>query len=648
MNDVEKIARISAEQVEGASVEALSNRPNDRTGFQRGGLSAQELKAYFSALAKLSIDKVNEILDAIGDEGKESDLLKLLYTALPDDADDEKQMSLSRWIRLVQNRLHQCEEGVPEMLLRADEVLQSFENAGADAETAESDEQAQVLLFKETDDKGHERIVFKFRIPRGAMGETGERGPAGPQGEKGERGQGFAIARSFGSVEEMNAAFEDGNDGVAIGEFVLIDMGTPSEPDTEHGDIYVRLSNGFERKGNLEGAQGIIGPQGEKGERGPVGPQGEQGERGYTPQFKTENGLLYLKQDEASDWELLEDIPALSYIAKLIEAERAKVKLFITPDAEDDPAVLFGGTWERIENRFLLGIGDEYPLRDADGNLILEGGSADAVVVEHDHEIQATYSTTGTASAESTSVQGVNNYLSSYSRTLKMGESGTGKNMPPYFAVYMWQRVPDEVEDDSESVVKTHLFQNQTFNEGDQIDDWDPVEDGVRYYASITGVGGTITVSAVMDSSYTAFYDDSGYELLVYEGGMGWMAGYDAYDLLSDYIDGDDMLGYMPVTVSVWTEGGNTDNPNDGRVYLFEKEKITDEWRTDLPELTPGVTYYTKYDGETISATADEDGCATWLMSNGDQVVECGYDPEGNYWVDCLYGSATISVWYYP
>lgn len=99
-----------------------------------------------------------------------------------------------------------------------------------------------------------------------------------------------------------------------------------------------------------------------------------------------------------------------------------------------DPAEIFGGEWELILDRTIVGAGNKYAVRET-------GGSADAVVVEHDHQIQATYSTTGTASAESTSVQGVNDYLSSYSRTQKRGEDGTGKNMPPYYAMYIWLRI---------------------------------------------------------------------------------------------------------------------------------------------------------------------------------------------------------------
>ena len=43
-----------------------------------------------------------------------------------------------------------------------------------------------------------------------------------------------------------------------------------------------------------------------------------------------------------------------------------------------DPATLFGGTWERIEGRFLIGATTQSEV----GNT---GGSADAVVVSHNH-----------------------------------------------------------------------------------------------------------------------------------------------------------------------------------------------------------------------------------------------------------------------
>lgn len=126
------------------------------------------------------------------------------------------------------------------------------------------------------------------------------------------------------------------------------------------------------------------------------------------------------------------------------------------------PATLFGGTWERIEDTFLLASGTNY----ANGTT---GGSADAVVVEHNHT-QAQHTHTGssgrmfitqvdgqsvaekrvsvpssgsnyapiiTSSDNWYGVGSVGNATPSINDT---GESGTGKNMPPYLAVNVWKR----------------------------------------------------------------------------------------------------------------------------------------------------------------------------------------------------------------
>ena len=114
------------------------------------------------------------------------------------------------------------------------------------------------------------------------------------------------------------------------------------------------------------------------------------------------------------------------------------------------PASLFGGEWERLKDRFLLGAGDTY----AAGNT---GGSADAVIAEHDHFIfgrDAGATTTDYVSGRCY----VTTYVSTGDRpytlkqsanqtdqpingvTSKTGVSGVGKNMPPYLTVYMWKR----------------------------------------------------------------------------------------------------------------------------------------------------------------------------------------------------------------
>ena len=111
------------------------------------------------------------------------------------------------------------------------------------------------------------------------------------------------------------------------------------------------------------------------------------------------------------------------------------------------PQILFGGTWEQIKDKFLLASGTSY----SNG---ATGGSADAVVVSHDHNIYDDYYFVGKLQSNSASNKRVSvptsgsnyAYVSSagafgnFGATKSSGESGTGKNMPPYLAVNVWKR----------------------------------------------------------------------------------------------------------------------------------------------------------------------------------------------------------------
>lgn len=144
------------------------------------------------------------------------------------------------------------------------------------------------------------------------------------------------------------------------------------------------------------------------------------------------------------------------------------------------PATLFGGIWERIKDRFLLSAGDTY---DAGST----GGSADAVIVRHNH-LQMSHTHTQRAHSHGPSIDGARYLYYNYSEVeagvsersvasasgnykapvvnsantdwkgsaytasetaanndttalnIEAGEDGTGKNMPPYLTVYMWKR----------------------------------------------------------------------------------------------------------------------------------------------------------------------------------------------------------------
>ncbi len=121
------------------------------------------------------------------------------------------------------------------------------------------------------------------------------------------------------------------------------------------------------------------------------------------------------------------------------------------------PSSLFGGTWEQIKDVFLLAAGDTYTAGS-------KGGSADAVVVRHGGHVKPSDVDSGSIATADWEVapNSSNSYfmnidkVAAYGdrraftkefgnevgfRTLYKGESGTGKNMPPYLTVCMWERI---------------------------------------------------------------------------------------------------------------------------------------------------------------------------------------------------------------
>ena len=114
-----------------------------------------------------------------------------------------------------------------------------------------------------------------------------------------------------------------------------------------------------------------------------------------------------------------------------------------------NPSTLFGGTWEQIEDKFLLASGTSYSNGET-------GGSEDAVVVNHNHLIQnedyyfvgKKKSTTAgtkrvtvpTSGSNYAYVSNDNSSFGNFGSTQSKGINGTGKNMPPYLAVNIWKR----------------------------------------------------------------------------------------------------------------------------------------------------------------------------------------------------------------
>ena len=97
------------------------------------------------------------------------------------------------------------------------------------------------------------------------------------------------------------------------------------------------------------------------------------------------------------------------------------------------PASLFGGTWEQLENRFLLGAGSNYSAGAT-------GGEAEHTLTidempSHSHQYEKQTGGAGWYVNENPTF-----WQWTISNTSAVGGSQAHNNMPPYLVVYMWKR----------------------------------------------------------------------------------------------------------------------------------------------------------------------------------------------------------------
>ncbi len=128
--------------------------------------------------------------------------------------------------------------------------------------------------------------------------------------------------------------------------------------------------------------------------------------------------------------------------AELLDAVYPIGSLYMSVNAAD-PNTLFGGTWERLKDRFLLAAGDTYAAGATGGE------AAHTLTVEempsHNHSLSDQIDKN---SIKLGSMGGDTNYAlskraASYDHNLATNNTGGGaahNNMPPYLTVYMWKR----------------------------------------------------------------------------------------------------------------------------------------------------------------------------------------------------------------
>ena len=221
-----------------------------------------------------------------------------------------------------------------------------------------------------------------------------------------------------------------------------------------------------------KGEQGLKGDKGDKGDRGETGAQGdpftysdftpeqldllkgEKGKDGYTPQkgvdYFTDEDIAGLKipsvdQTYTPDSDNAQSGKALAEAIGTIWSKIYPIGSIYISVADTSPSTLFGGTWVQIKDVFLLSAGDTY----AAGST---GGEAEHILTvdempRHSHNVissaDAARLVLNQSGAEGASYAFADNRGNGYYSTWITDNRGNDQphnNMPPYLAVYVWQR----------------------------------------------------------------------------------------------------------------------------------------------------------------------------------------------------------------
>lgn len=105
--------------------------------------------------------------------------------------------------------------------------------------------------------------------------------------------------------------------------------------------------------------------------------------------------------------------------------------------APTDPGLLFGGSWERLEDVFLLAAGSQFPAGATGGEAAHT--LTEAELPAHSHGLVYSEEADGVKDMKWLATHGSGSSLA-YGQVLS-GGGQAHNNLPPYLAVYMWQRL---------------------------------------------------------------------------------------------------------------------------------------------------------------------------------------------------------------
>lgn len=130
-------------------------------------------------------------------------------------------------------------------------------------------------------------------------------------------------------------------------------------------------------------------------------------------------------------------------LAAVVERDHPVGSLYISENPTS-PAELYGGTWERIEGRFIMGASDTYPVGSTGGSATVSINKTNLSNVTLGVYTQCTKKGYGedydVVNLKDSHADGKGEF-SRTGRTAPLG-NGTPLNiLPPYYSIYIWRRV---------------------------------------------------------------------------------------------------------------------------------------------------------------------------------------------------------------
>lgn len=154
---------------------------------------------------------------------------------------------------------------------------------------------------------------------------------------------------------------------------------------------------------------------------------------------KTSDSYLQLGDDEAGSTGAAPTINAGTFggmtVSQFMDMIYPVGSIYMSVSATS-PASLFGGTWESIGGRFLLGADATYAAGSTGGEATHKLTVSE--MASHHHDI-VTRTVAGDYQGHLTSAGNTTSTIGN-SRTEESGGGQPHNNMPPYLSVYMWQR----------------------------------------------------------------------------------------------------------------------------------------------------------------------------------------------------------------